>query len=141
MSFYLSWDRLKRKIGFYVKEYPKMSKVEKEKRRQYYKTCRTFKKRLYQNLKGYGPWDYGWMLDTIKIMIEHWCEYYKLGYNVDAQEVEGGVPSRLEIAEKLRELYKNYEDAQIRVEEWCKEEECLKEFFDYLAKYILYMWD
>lgn len=121
-----------------------MSKEDKLKRKRYLKTCKKYRKQLKQLVKDYGPWDY--FVDIfLDIQINHWIEYYSLGYNVLAIERDD-MPTRLEIATTLRKLYDNYKDFRYTdYENWDvaqqEEEKVKRELFEYLFKYLEYMWD
>lgn len=121
-----------------------LTKEEKLKRKQYLKTCKKYRKQVKELYKMYGPWDYfvGTLLD---IQINHWIEFYSLGYGVCCLERDD-MPTRLEIATTLRKLYDNYD--HFRYDDYDSfeaaqeaEEKAKREFFEYLFKYLEYMWD
>lgn len=129
-----------------------MTPQEKQDRKQYLRTNKKYNKQLKKLLKQYGPWD-NFIGEFVKIQIEHWVEYYSLGYNVMALETEG-LPTRLQIALKLRDLYYNYvdfdcfndkyklDDGTLDTEKIKKDYlKCKKAFFDYYFKYAPNMWD
>jgi len=134
--FYL--NKISKFCRFWFKDYPKFPEELKKKRKTYMKQRRHYKKMLRNAVKNYEPWDYGYMLSFIKIIVEHWCEYYELGYNVDGQETKDDTPSRLEIAEHLKILYEDFEKCEM----FCRDDDtAIKNLFNYLGEYILYMWD
>lgn len=121
-----------------------MRKEERLKRKQYLKTCKKYRKQVKRLCKEYAPYDY-FVGDLLNIQIDHWIEYYSLGYNVWALERDD-MPTRLEIATTLRKLYDNYKNFRYTdYEDWDiaqqEEEKVKRELFEYLFKYLEYMWD
>jgi hypothetical protein len=125
-----------------------LTKEERKKRKQYLKTCKAYKKELKEVVKHYGPWD-NFLPCFFKIQVEHWIDYYSLGYNVMAIEIKDTPefeqpdrPTRLEIAKELKRLYDEWND-YISSGDNCIEERNVrkKAFFDYYMKYAQDMWD
>ena len=122
-------------LNFWFNKYPKMTKNERKDYHQYIKSNRATKHKLRKIIKNYGPWDYGYLIDMINEVAKNWCDYYKLGYNVQALDSEGQ-PTRLEIAEHIVSLCNKFYDINC-----VNEQEKIKELFDYLGKYLIIMWD
>lgn len=128
----------------------RLTKDEKQKRKQYRKTCKRYKKELKDLVKHYGPWDnfLPWLFD---IQVKHWIDYYTLGYNVMALEIkdtpefnQSERPTRLEIAQELKRLYDIYHGHidYNTVEDYNKEYNARKKaFFDYYIEYAKDMRD
>ena len=129
-----------------------MTQQEKQDKKQYEQTNKKYKKQLKKLLKQYGPWD-NFIGEFVRIQIEHWVEYYSLGYNVFAEEIVG-LPTRLQIALRLKELYEKYTDFDCFNEKYRLDDNTLdvdkikkdylktkKAFFDYYFKYTPEMWD
>ena len=126
----------------------KISKKErkelKSKRKLYWKALKKCRKELVVAGKNYCPWDFGYLFDFMLIIFKHWEEYYKLGYNTDGEErkdsgVPGteNIPTREEIA---RTLYKKL-DVVDDVADYDDVRERMKDFADYFAEWVRYMWD
>lgn len=142
----------------------RLTKDEKQKRKQYRKTCKQYKKELKDLVKHYGPWDnfLSWLFD---IQVKHWIDYYSLGYNVWGMEVkdtpefnEPNRPTRLEIAKELKRLYDEYDnffgsdDCKAITQKYNSLKQAAAEidatykakrkaFFDYYMEYAKDMWD
>lgn len=94
----------------------KKTKEDKQKRKQYLKTNKKYKKELKNLFKQVAPWDnfIGWFFD---IQVRWWKDYYKLGYNVQGLEIkdtpefeEPNRPTRYEIACEMERLYREWQD-------------------------------
>lgn len=90
----------------------KLTKQEKRDRKQYRKFNKKYKKELIKIVKkDYGPW-YNSLQTFFCVVVKHWQDYYKLGYNVYGKEVkdtpefgEPNHPTRYEIACEMERLY------------------------------------
>ena len=126
-------------------------------KRQYKRNLKKSRKKLQRIARGFRPWDYYTMVALLRAIFEGWRDYYELGYNVHALERSDprvwedapipeetieklkSIPTRATIARTLLEKLDAMEDADILPEsEW---KERVSDFFDYLAKYLAYMWD
>jgi len=95
----------------------KLTKQEKKDRKLYLKTFKKYKKELMEIVKKYyGPWD-NFLGSFFEVIVQHWKDYYKLGYNVWGMEVKDtpefddpNRPTRYEIACELERRYKEWQD-------------------------------
>ena len=139
----------------------KLTKQEKKDRKQYLKTYKKYKKELMEIVKKhYGPWD-NFLGAFFNVIVRHWKDYYKLGYNVQAVEIKDtpefnkpNRPTRYEIACELERLYNRWNDFSGMddnfqyFEKYVKADgsidinllnadyrQCKKEFFEYYMEY------
>lgn len=129
----------------------KLTKQEKLDRKQYFKTNKKYKKQIKQLSKNYGPWEYGFLEIFFEIMLNHWIDFYSLGYGVVCEESENE-PTRLEIATKMKKLLNDYQDFHYTVkdgvmdvtdpDEYLKaKEEKRRDLYNYVFDHIHVMWD
>jgi len=93
----------------------KLSKQEKLARKQYLKFNKKYTKQLIRIVKkDYGPWD-NFLHSFFSVIVKHWQDYYKLGYNVWGKEIkdtpeyeEPNRPTRYEIACEMERLYNKW---------------------------------
>lgn len=123
----------------------KLTKEEKIARKKYLKNIRKTKKELINQAKRYGPWDENFLFEYMGIIFQSWIDYYSQSYNVWAEDdckwnpYAKDVPTRLEIAKELKRLYDEFygyygfDGNELREKE--------KALYDYMLKYIHYMWD
>lgn len=140
---------------------------DREYKRQYRKLVRKLKRDLHKEAREFGLWDESYLFSYMRIIFKAWEDYYTLGIRVWGMEVcdeyktilenpcEHGIeneedlkrfewmrdmPTRAEIAHNLLELLDRESDkfGDYDFEESNKR---MKEFTDYFAKYIHYMWD
>ena len=131
----MSLYKVKRYLNFWLNKYSKFTKDERIAYRKCVKSNKIAKTKLRKIIQKYGPWDYGYLIDMINEVAKNWCDYYKLGYNVQALDSEDQ-PTRLEIAEHIVSLCNKFYDINC-----VNEQEKIKELFDYLGKYLIIMWD
>ena len=145
-----------------------MTREEKKKRKQYRKFNKKYKKELIEIVKKhYGPYD-NFLGDFFDVIVQHWKDYYKLGYNVWGVEIKDTPefndpthPTRYEIACELERRYNEWVNFNVFNEHrpTVKEEfllpdgkinhelvnqrwnELKKSFFDYYMQYSADMWD
>ena len=105
------------------------SKTDKRKYKEQLKQCR---KALGKIAKTYLPYGYDSVFEMMKVIFQHWSQYYELGYNVFGDDSEE-TPTRKEIANEL----------SAKVNALCEdgEPEQLAEFVEYFKAHILRMWD
>ena len=122
---------------------------DKKKKKEYEHMMRNTKRKLKKAAEEFGCWDEGYLFDFMRIIFECWRDYYHIGWNVSAMENREwneeakDQPTREEIAKELLRLMDdidNYwrEDAPGETNSFDKRN---KAFFDYMAKYIHFMWD
>lgn len=94
----------------------KLTKQEKKDRKEYLKTCKKYKKELINIVKKYGPWD-NFLGAFFDVIVRHWKDYYKLGYNVWGVEIkdtpeyrDANRPTRYEIACEMERRYNEWEN-------------------------------
>ena len=113
-----------------------MSRKEK---REYRKTVKKYQKQLMKFAKKWQPYDYGFMLEALSIMINGMKEYYSKGNCVMAGEYcevfseMKDHPTREQICNELLTTLEVYDDML--------ENQYLDRFFDLLKKYIGELWD
>ncbi len=142
-----------------------LKKRKNKDRREYFRTCKKYKKELKELVKSYGPWD-NFLPCLFDIQVRHWIDYYTLNYNVWAVEVKDTPefnkpdrPTRLEIAKELKRLYDEYDNFLLNVDLGALKEKYgsinkeasaeieaeyrakRKAFFDYYMEYAQDMWD
>ena len=136
-----------------MKEYKIKEKISNIKERHLFKkTQRPYYKKLRKQAREYRPYDDGYMLAMLNTIFESWKSFYENGYCVVAQDWANvspdtpgygewchDIPTRKEIATHLVELYNKMEDASLDSPNELGIS--TKELFDYLAKYVHYMWD
>lgn len=104
----------------------------------YNKMARKHYRAIRKVAKMFQPWDEGYLFDIIKVVLEFWKDYYESGYRVVCEDVYTEMPRAQVAAEALR-LYKEMDNASFfHPEAWDK---CTKDFFNFLAEHIHYMWD
>ncbi len=131
----MSLYKVKRYLNFWFNKYSKFTKDERMAYRKYVKSNKIAKTKLRKIIHKYGPWDYGYLIDMINAIANNWRDYYSIGYNVHALEIENQ-PTRLEIAEHIVSLCNKFYDINCT-----NEQEVIKELFEYLGKYLVIMWD
>lgn len=122
--------------GITGKKY-KLTPEEVKARKKYKKMIKSTKKALKQDIKCWGPWEYGTMLSFLYTCIDGMIKYYEIGYNVWAEEnpatPEG---SRLAILKECQRLI----DKVIHCD-YHEEAEGYAALFNYLGKHICWLWD
>ena len=140
-------------------------------KKEYKRMIRSTKRELIKQAKNWHPWDESYLFFILETIFEGWEEYYKLGVNVSGVEVcdeaklvvddpesHGfsdeehakeysktieNIPPREEIAHTLLKLLRKEEDTfwDYTVDGNEQREQPMRDFVDYFAKYIHYMWD
>lgn len=126
----------------------KLTKEEKEQRKAYKHMIKSVRKKLKKASEEFGPWDEGYLFNYMRIIFECWRDYYSLGWNVSGMEVcewnenAKDIPTRKQIAIQLLRLLRVMDDSWYNLDaKETKLDNATKELFDYMAKYIHYMWD
>ena len=105
--------------------------TERQRKKQYKKDFKKAKKKLIEIVqKHYGPWD-NFLGDFFEVIVQHWKDYYKLGYNVQGLEIKDtpefndpNRPTRYEIACEMERRYKEWQNfsgmdlVQLEDEKW-----------------------
>ncbi len=138
-----------------------------EKREQYLAMNEKYKQELLDIVnEHYGPWD-NFLGAFFDVIVRHWKDYYKLGYNVQGMEIKDTPefnrpdrPTRYEIACEMERLYNRWNDFtgmddhlqyydKYRKEDGSVDIDLInkdylqykKDFFDYYMEYAPDMWD
>lgn len=125
-----------------------MDKEEKRQRKEYKQMIKSVRKKLKKASEEFCPWDEGYLFNYMRIIFECWRDYYSLGWNVSGMDVcewneeLKEVPTRKRIAAQLLRLMDDMDNSwdDLDVKE-TKLDDTTKALFDYMAKYIHFMWD
>ena len=123
-----------------------LSKEERKEKKNYIRNLKKTRKGLIKQSKEFGPWDEYFLFEYMGIIFQSWIDYYSQNYNVMAMEVRDDqslgledVPTRLEIAKELKRLYDDFYGCHGFDGKELMEKE--KALYDYMLKYIHFMWD
>ena len=120
-----------------------MTREDRKRRSNYRRIMRPLRRKLRRAARDFEPFDDGYLFDILEAVFDYWIGYYGQTWNVICADVEKPMP-RFEIAKLMKEKL----DAMTNIkwdfsngnpfEVW---QEKTKEFFDFMAEYIHYMWD
>lgn len=125
------------------KQWVKYRVERRAEKRRYWHTMKPMYKAIEKAAKDFRAWDEGYMFDILEAIINCWIQYYTHGDNVICADEEKPMP-RAQIAMRMKEKLDAMNEAALFVrtgntpDKW---HDKTKEFFDFMAEYIHYMWD
>lgn len=155
----------------YNASFEDLEAYNRHRRKEYKRMMRNTKRELVKLAKKWYAWDEGFLFDMMEIIFDGWEKYYTLRVNVygieksdeaklvvDDPESHGfsdeerakeysktieNIPTREEIAHTLLELLRKEEETfwDWKIEGNDVRAKAMKDFLDYFAEYIHYMWD
>ena len=155
----------------YDSSFESVKAYNRYRRKEYKRMMRNTKRELVKLAKKWYAWDEGFLFDMMEIIFDGWEKYYTLRVNVygteksdEAKLIERfpeehgfeDIDDARETIDTLKEIPTREEIAHNLLEKMRKEEEtfwdwkiggdavrddAMKDFLDYFAKYIHYMWD
>lgn len=119
-------------------------KIERyQDRHCYWRVMRPMYRKIRKAASDFRAWDDGYLFDILDAVLDCWIQYYTQGYNVITADENKPIP-RAQIAMGLKERLEAMNEAEVFLnKENPYDDWILKtgEFFDYMKKYIHYMWD
>lgn len=124
-------------------------KPSKKERRAYKKRRKETRKKLKRMAKTYGPWDWGYLQDFIKVIINDMYDYYNEGVNVwQAESSRLKVVNQLLKAQDLLDEIDKFENMDYEIEDFksvddyhIAEQKAYDDFYTFLGKNIRWWWD
>ena len=124
-------------------------KPSKKERRAYKKRRKKAHKKLKKITKTYGPWDWGYLQDFIKVIINDMYDYYNEGVNVwQADSSRLKVVNQLLKAQDLLSEIDKFENGEYELEDFesvddylAAEQKAYDDFYTFLGKNIRWWWD
>ena len=124
----------------------RLNKEERKEKRAYLKNLKRTRKELIKQSNRFGPWDEHFLFEYMGIIFQSWIDYYSQSYSVVCMEVKDApsleledITTRLDIAKELKRLYDDfYGCCGFDGKELMEKEKAL---YDYMLKYIHFMWD
>ena len=124
-------------------------KPSKKELRAYKKRRKETRKKLKRMAKTYRPWDWGYLQDFIKVIIDDMYDYYNEGVNVwQAESSRLKVVNQLLKAQDLLDETDKFENMDYKIEDFksvddylAAEQKAYDDFYTFLGKNIRWWWD
>lgn len=134
----------------FIKYYfSKENREDKAAHKRCMKRVKATRKKMKELAEHYGPWDWGYLHDFIRLAINDMYEYYNEGDNVwqcDESRLKN-VNQLLKAQDLLNETYK-FENSEYELEDFksvddylAAEQKAYDDFYTFLGKNIRWWWD